>query len=372
MALLFGTAAFILWRANIRWLALLLIALAPSLVLGVLVSKMASPSAPVIGWPIVWAIPLLPMHLLHIGITPDRAFPVALGLSLIANGTIVVATALIGLRATGRRSVGLIAAGLYATWPIWVGLVAGDQASQNGQWIVDVGLALYDEPLSTALVAAALVLLLHPRLTAASSAVAGLMLGFATAVKLTNGPLAAGLVVTVALGLSVRRAAVLALGGVVSLPIVIGFWSKGYADSSGGEGIDLGALYQLRFISPNATESTIFTAWMLLLLLPLAVLGCVKVTNWYRRALLIVPVVVTIGCYASYYVTNQHPRFYYVILPAIFVLQAGGVVLMSDAGKRRLAEDPLPATNDDGLRGDGAASEEGQLPAVSPTVRPSG
>jgi hypothetical protein len=198
------------------------------------------------------------------------------------------------------------------------------------------------------------------------------MLGFATAVKLTNGPLAAGLVVTVALGLSVRRAAVLALGGVVSLPIVIGFWSKGYADASGGEGIDLGALYQLRFISPNATESTIFTTWMLLLLLPLAVLGCAKMTNWYRRALLIVPVVVTIGCYASYYVTNQHPRFYYVILPTIFVLQAGGVVLMSDAGKRRLAEDPLPATNDDGLRGDGAASEEGQLPAVSPTVRPSG
>jgi hypothetical protein len=258
-----------------------------------------------------------------------------LGLSLIANATIVVTTALVGLRATGRHSVGLIAAGLYATWPIWVGLVAGDQASQNGQWNVDVGLALYDEPLSTALVAAALVLLLQLRLSATSAAVAGLMLGFATAVKLTNGPLAVGIVVVVALGLGVRRAAVLTLGGMVSLPIVLGFWSKGYADSSGGAGIDLGALYQLRFISPNARESTIFTTWMLLLLLPLAALGCAKVTPWYRLALLIVPIAVTIACYASYYVTNQHPRFYYVILPPVFVLQASGVAVIWDAGKRR-------------------------------------
>ena len=306
--------------------------------LGVLVNAMASPSAPVIGWPIAWAVLLLPLHLLHIGITPDRAFPFALGLSLIANATIVVATASIGLRATGRRSVGLIAAGLYATWPIWVGLVAGDQASQNGQWIVDVGLALYDEPLSTALVAAALVLLLQSRLSATSAAIAGLMLGFATAVKLTNGPLAAGLVVVVALGVGIRRAAVLALAGMVSLPIVLGFWPKGYADASGGEGIDLGALYQLRFISPNVRESTIFTTWMLLLLLPAAALGCAKVTSWYRRALLIVPIVITIGCYASYYVTNQHPRFYYVILPAIFVLQASGFVLIWDAGRRWFAK----------------------------------
>ena len=189
-------------------------------------------------------------------------------------------------------------------------------------------------------------LLLHPRLSATSAAAAGLMLGFATAVKLTNGPLAAGLVVVVAFGVGIRRAAVLALGGMVSLPIVIGFWSKGYADSSGGEGIDLGALYQLRFISPNATESTIFTAWMLLLLLPLAALGCAKVTSWYRRALLIVPVLITIGCYASYYVTNQHPRFYYVILPAVFVLQGSGVALIWDAGKRRFTNDSLLASND--------------------------
>jgi hypothetical protein len=334
MTIMFGAASVLLWRADVRWLAVLLPALALSLILGVLVDKMASPSAPVIGWPIVWAFSLLPLHLFHIELTPDRAFPLGLGLSLIANATIVVATAMIGLRATGRRSIGLIAAGLYATFPLWVAVVAGAQAWENGQWRVDVGLHLYDEPVSTALVAVALAILLHPRLSTTSAAVAGLLLGFSTAVKLTNGPLAVALVVVVAFGSGARRAAVLALGGMVSLPIVVGFWSKGYADDSGGQALDLGALYQLRFISTNARTSTIFTMWMLLLLLPLAALGVMTLTGWYRRAVLLVPILATIACYASYYVTNQHPRFYYVILPAVFVLQAAGAILIWDAGRR--------------------------------------
>jgi hypothetical protein len=334
MAIMFAAASVLLWRADVRWLAVLLPALALSLTLGVLVNKMAAPGAAVIGWPIVWALSLLPVHLFHIELTPDRAFPLGLGVSLIANATIVFATATIGLRATGRRSIGLIAAGLYATFPLWVAVVAGAQAWENGQWLVDVGLALYAEPVSTALVAVALALLLHPRLSATSAAVAGLLLGFSTAVKLTNGPLAAALVVVVAFGAGARRAAVLALGGVVSLPIVLGFWSKGYADDSGGQALDVGALYQLRFISTNASTSTIFTMSMLLLLLPLAALGVRTLTGWYRRAVLLVPILVTIAWYAPYYVTNQHPRFYYVILPAVFVLQAAGAVLIWDAGRR--------------------------------------
>src|SRR3954466_8672269 len=58
MTILFGAASMLLWRADVRWLALLLPAFALALVLGVLVEKMASPSAPVIGWPIVWAVAL--------------------------------------------------------------------------------------------------------------------------------------------------------------------------------------------------------------------------------------------------------------------------------------------------------------------------
>jgi hypothetical protein len=331
----FSSAALILWRGGIRWLAVLLPAFGLSLVVGVLVHDMAAPGAGVVGWPLVWALTLFPLPVFHVPLTPDRAFPPGLALTLIANAATVIATALIGLRATGRRSVGLMAAGLYATWPLWVGIVAGTRAWENGQWLVDVGLHLYAEPVSTALFVVSLALLLHPRLSATSAAVAGVLLGFATVIKLTNGPVAATLVGIVALWCGARRAAIFAFGGIVSAPIVFGFWSNGYVDTSGGGGVDLGALYQLRFVSVNARTSTIFTGTMLLFLLPLAVAGFFIVTGWFERAMVIAPIVVTIVCYSAYYVTNQHPRFYYVILPLVFVLQATGVVGIWECARRR-------------------------------------
>lgn len=327
MACLLG-AALLLWRAGARWPAVLLPSFGLSLALGVLVHDMAVPTAGVIGWPLVWALGLIPLRVLHISLTPDSAFPPALALTLVANAATVVATALVGLGATGRRSVGLIAAGLYATWPLWVGVVAGHRAWENGQWHVDAGLHLYAEPVSTALFVVSLALLLKPRLSATCTAVAGLLLGFATAVKLTNGAIAAILVVLVALRWGWRRGAILALGGIVSAPIVIGFWSHGYVNTSGGGGVDLGALYQLRFVSSNARTSTIFTGLMLVVLVPLAVVGVTSVKGWFRQAVLVAPILATIACYSAYYATNQHPRFYYVILPPLFVLQAAGARLL--------------------------------------------
>ena len=99
-------------------------------------------------------------------------------------------------------------------------------------------------------------------------------------------------------------------------------------DASAVGGVDLGALYQWHFVSANATTSTIFTPAMLVVLIPLAVLGLLAVRGWYPRAVLVAPIPVTIVCYAAYYVTNQHPRFYYVVLPPLFVLQAAGIWLV--------------------------------------------
>lgn len=321
------TAAVIFWRGGVRWLAVLLPAFALCLILGVVVHDMAPPGAGVIGWPLIWALSLSPLSIFHISLTPDRAFPAGLAVTLLANATTVVATALIGLRATGRRSIGLIAAALYASWPLWVALIAGHQAWQNGQWNVDAGLALYAEPVSTALVAVAVAILIPRHLGVTSAAVAGLLLGFATAAKLTNGPIAAALVVVVALRNGGRRASIIALGTLVSAPIVIGFWSNGYVDSSVG-GVKLGALYQWRFVSINARTSTIFTGTMLLALVPLALIGVYVVAGWLQRSIFIAPILVTIASYCAYYVTNQHPRFYYVALPLVFVLQASGLLLI--------------------------------------------
>ena len=328
LAVCFGAATVVLWRARIRWLALIVPAFGLSLVLGYLVHVMASSEAGVIGWSLVWALALSPLAILRIGLSPDAAFGPGLALGIIANSVTVIATAFVGLRATGRRSVGMLAAGLYATWPLWVGIVAGHRAWDNGQWFVDVGLHLYSEPLSTALVVVALALLLKRGLTTTSAALAGLLLGFSTAVKLPNGPIAAAIVVIVALHAGVRRAVIVALGGIATAPIVIGFWSNGYVDSSDGGGVDLGALYRWEYISHNLRASTIFTGAMLIVLVPPAIVGLFGVRDWYARAMLVAPIVVTFICFGAYYVTDQHPRFYYVILPAVFVLQAAGAVLI--------------------------------------------
>ena len=87
-------------------------------------------------------------------------------------------------------ALGLVAATLFACWPFLTGLLGGSRAWQNGTWQTDVGLHLYTEPLSTALVAVALALLLRPGQAPLPLALAGTALGFATVVKLSNGLLA--------------------------------------------------------------------------------------------------------------------------------------------------------------------------------------
>ena len=84
------------------------------------------------------------------------AFPLA----LVANIAALVATAYAGFYATGRRAVGLTAAAALAIWPLLSAVVAGQSAWENGTWLVETGLALYTEPLSTALVTVALLAVL--------------------------------------------------------------------------------------------------------------------------------------------------------------------------------------------------------------------
>lgn len=322
----FGAAGELARRGGQTWLAVLLWTLGPALVLGVFVHDIAGPGAGVIGWPLVWALASLPLPILRLATTPDRAFVFGLAVSLAANAVTVVATALLGLRLTRRASVGLLAAALLATWPLWTSLVAGSQAWDNGQWNIDVGLHLYTEPLSTALVTVALLLVTDERLGATTAVAAGLLLGFSTVVKLSDGFIAAVVVAIVVLRYGLRRGALVVLGGAVSLPILLGYWHNGYIDDFNGVAAPPGGRYQLRFLHENLTGSTVFTPWMLLLLLPLAAVGFVTVRGWFARALLVAPIAVTVVAYATYYWTAQHPRFFYVVMPAVFVLQAAGIV----------------------------------------------
>lgn len=315
------------WRRGWRAVAVLLPAAVVSAAVTLIVNDTAAPGAAVIGWPLAWALGLLPLPALGLELTPDRAFPVGLALGLAANGVTTVATAYLGLRASRHHSVGLAAAGLFATWPVWVGLIAGRTAWENGQWNVDAGLHLYTEPLSTMLVVVTLAVLLGPTPGEVAATASGLALGFATVVKLTNGLIGLVLVPLVAARYGLRRATALAAGGVVALPIVIAWWPKGYVQIYDGAIAPVPA-YSLAYVSANWRSSTVFTPLMLLVLVLPALVGVMGVDGWYARSALIAPIIVTVLAYSAYFVTNQHPRFLYGALPPLFVLQAAGARLI--------------------------------------------
>lgn len=319
-ALLLGAGAWSAWRLRPAWKALVAAALAVSLAATVLVLSSAAVGAAVVGWPLVWAIPLLPLRLLGV-LDEDLAFVVGLPILLAANAVTVVATAVIGLRASGRRSIGVSAAALFAIWPLLARVLAGESAWENGQWHVDVGLHLYTEPLSTALVATAIALLLGPRLDELRLALAGVLLGYATVVRVSNGLFAAAAVALVALRVGPRRALPFAIGGFAFAPLVAAYWPKGYPAIENVPGFSLGQASR-----SWGSDTLMFDPRTVALLLPLAVLGTLALRAW-TSALLVAVIATNVSLYTFYEHTHLHPRFLYVLLPALFVLEAAGAGL---------------------------------------------
>ena len=104
----------ICWRRQPqrRAFAILVPAAAVSAALTLPIHQMQIEGGGTIGWPMLWAIPLFPIRALGFDPRPDIAFGFGLALLLAAMAIAVVGTAYVGLYATGRRSVGLIAAAL--------------------------------------------------------------------------------------------------------------------------------------------------------------------------------------------------------------------------------------------------------------------
>ena len=209
------------------------------------------------------------------------------------------------------------AAALFAFWPLLTRPLAGPSAWENGQWNVDVGLHLYTEPLSTALVAVALALLLAPRLDELRLALAGALLGYATVVRVSNGFFAAAAVLLVAFRLGPRRALPLAAAGAAFAPLVAVYWPKGYPEIPNVPG------FSLDQAGRSWADSLIFDPRMLLVLLPLAVLGLFALRPW-ASALLGASIATNAIFYTFYEHTHLHPRFLYASLPALFVLESAG------------------------------------------------
>ncbi len=312
-------------RASPASLAVLIAAI-PATAATLVVVEMRPAGAPVVGWPLLWASALAPLRLLDPGFGPDAAFVVGVGLSFLAVAATVVAVAYVGLWSTGKRTVGLLAAVLFALWPFVPGLVVGERGWENGSWFVDVGLHLYTEPVSTALVVGAVALLLRPEAGDLSAAIAGLALGFATVVKLSDGVIAVGLVGVLLLARHRRQALLVTVGGLVSVPLLLAYWNKGYVATYDGSISASDRPWSLDYIGTAWGDSTLFSPLLVTLLVVPAVLGAVLLRTMFARAILVVPIVLTVATYSVYYVTALHPRFFYVVLPLVLVLDASAAV----------------------------------------------
>ncbi len=324
-------------------------ALGVSLLASIGVAKMHPAGAAVFGWSLLWALPMLPARAIG-QLTPDVAFGLGLVLSLAANAVGIVATAVAGARLTRSRSLGLLAGACVAAWPLLTEPIAGPGAWENGQWLVDTGLHLYTEPLSTALVAVACALLLAERVGPLALAGAGVLLGYATTVKLSNGLLAAAAIALVASREGLRpgasktaahqgaRATLPLLAGVLTfMPLVAVYWHLGYVQV-----FDNPQSWPTRAFSPENVvpawrDSLIFQPHTLVVIVPLAAIGCwaLRRRGW-PLALVVVWLAINPVFYSFFRNLPQHPRFLYASLPALWLLTAAGAAWLGHEAWRRL------------------------------------
>ena len=329
-ALAAATAIVLAWRRrpDLRpWLTAAALG-AFGLVICVDVHWMKATGAAVFGWPLVWALPMLAYRALGFGLSEHVAWDFGVAISLIVVGLTVLAVAYLGRNASGRRSVGLLAAACWTAWPLLVGLIAGHRAWANGQWDIDVGLHNYSEPLSTLLVTSAAALLLSTRLTQLRLTLAGCALSVATCVKVSNALPAAAALVFVVLRGRMRAGLAYAVGALAFAPVVLVYWPLSYPKLYDNPQSWPRDAFDLGHIVSSWTQSSIFRPQTLAIVVPLAVIGAFALSRPWALALVVTFLLVNPVFYSFYANTSQHPRFLYASLPELFVLWAAGIWLL--------------------------------------------
>lgn len=280
-------------------------------------------AAGAVGWPLLLAIALLPFRVLD-RVGPDVSFGVGLGLALLANAVTVVATGLVGRFATGSRRIGLLAAALFALWPLLLWALLGSRTWENGTWTVDTGLALYTEPLSTACVAVALAFVLAPGRAPVNLAAAGIGFAYAFAVRPTNAVFAAAALAGLALARAYRSAAYVVAGGLTVAPLVLAFAPRrrGYELAQARD--EQGVLWSLDYVGSSFADSSVWRAEPLALIVPIAVIGLGAVRSRVVALTLLGGVLANAAIYACFRATAEHPRYLYAGLPPLLVLWSAG------------------------------------------------
>jgi hypothetical protein len=327
-----GTALVVarrLWRNGSGGAAVALVSVAIGLFTAVGVRAMVPTGAGAVGWPIVWSIPMFPLRAAGL-LSYHVAYYAGIGILLAANVVTVIATALIARRFVPPQ-IALLAPALLVAWPFLMRFVEGTDNIVYGSWLDDQGIALYAEPLSTALVAVAIALVILRTQDERAIAAGGALAGFATAVRISNITIAAVLGLSILLLRNRRATALYAIACAGMGAIAASFWSLGYATFSGGKSEQAPAgLFSWHYLLRSWRDSGVFDWKMLLILLPLPLIGAWSLRRHPIELLALGgTVVVTAVFYSAYYITALHPRFLFVALPALFVLATVGVAALS-------------------------------------------
>jgi hypothetical protein len=292
--------------------------------------------AAVFGWPLVWGLAMLPYRVLF-GLTPAVAWDFGFALSLVTVALTVPAVGYLGRNATGRRSLGLAAAAFWTFWPLLVGVIAGHGAWANNQWDIDVGLHLYDEPLSTLLVTVGAALVLAPRPTPMRLALAGCALSLATSVKLSNALVTAAALAIVALRGRTREALPYLAGGLAFAPVVLAYWPLSYPKLYDNPNSWPRDPFDPGHVVSSWTQSSIFTPHTLAIVVPLGAIGVLGLLRPWPLALVLAFLLLNPVFYSFFANTAEHPRFLYASLPELFVLWAAGLAVLVRATAPRVA-----------------------------------
>ena len=166
-------------------------------------------------------------------------------------------------------------------------------------------------------------LLLRPATQQLGRAGAGLAIGYATAVKLTNGVVGAVLAVLVAWRHGWRQALPYAAGALVSAADRDRLLAEGLRRHVRRRDLRDARIpgRSRTSATPGATRSS-SRRCSSSLLAPLLVIGCFAMHDRWALAVVGTPIVVNAVVYSFYDVTALHPRFLYVALPFVFVLEA--------------------------------------------------
>jgi hypothetical protein len=342
LVVLLGLLALAHWlsRRGSRGTAVAIAAAAVGLFLSVGVHGMGPTGAGAVGWPIVWSLPMFPLRATGL-LSYHVAFYAGIAILLACNAITLVATAAIARRVAPAR-IALVAPLLLVAWPFLMRLIEGTGNVVYGSWLDDTGLLLYSEPLSTALAAVAIALVMTRRDDPITPPLAGALVAFATAVRISDVTIAA----VIGLVLLLRRDAravltyVVAAAGVGSVSAV--FWSRGYATFKTADSKQApDGLFSAHYIVRSWRDSDVFNWKMLIILLPLAIVGAWALRRRPLDLILLGGVVlVTAAFYSTYYITALHPRFLFVALPALFILEAAGLAAVSRATPARAPTQP--------------------------------